>query len=69
MTPGAKKEKVEKISDDTFNVFVSVKARGGLANKRTLELLGDYLGVLPKTIRIVHGSRNHHKILDVLTDE
>jgi len=60
-----KKEKVEKIDNDTFVISVKEKAEKNQANKRVLELVGRELAVPQSTIQIVTGHHSPSKILFV----
>lgn len=61
----SKNEKVIKKSKDTFEIFVREKAERGLANKRGIELLRDYLKVYNSDIRIVKGHQSQSKIINI----
>lgn len=63
VTPGAKKEVFERVSDDFFIIKVKEKAENNRANKRVLELVGS---VYPnKPIRIISGHHSPSKIISV----
>lgn len=59
----SKFEKVEKLKDDTFKVFVKAPAERGLANSRVVELMSDLLKT--KNIRIISGHTSPSKIISV----
>lgn len=61
----SKNEKVVKKSKDTFEIYVREKAERGLANKKVIELLRDYLKVYNSDIRIVKGHRLQSKIINI----
>lgn len=63
--PGAKKDKIEKVSADHYVVAVKEKPERNAANKRMLELLADSLGVQSGSLRIVIGHHSHNKIISV----
>ena len=62
---GAKKEKIDKVSEDHFNISVKEPAERNLANKKVLSLLKDYLKVYNKDIRIVSGHHSPSKIISI----
>ena len=62
---GAKKEKIIKKSEDSFDIFVKEKAERNLANRRILELLRDYFKVYNGSIRIVNGHHSPNKIISL----
>ena len=61
----SKKEGVSKISEDTFLVSVKEKPEEGLANKRVVEVLREYLKVYNKKVRIVSGHHSPSKIISI----
>jgi uncharacterized protein YggU (UPF0235/DUF167 family) len=61
--PDAKQEKVEKLSDDSWRVWVKVPAENNAANTRVLELVRSEF---PSTsIRIVSGHHSPSKIISI----
>jgi len=65
VTSGAKKEKIEKVSEDTFSIFVKEKAERNMANARVREIMAEELSVPVKAVRIVSGHTSPSKILSV----
>lgn len=65
--PGNKKEVVQKISKNTFEIRVKEPAERNLANIRIRELIANEYGVLSKQVRLVSGHRSNTKIVDVIT--
>jgi uncharacterized protein (TIGR00251 family) len=61
---GAKLEKIEKISDDSFAVSVRAKAEAGAANRRVLQILSDKFN--GARVKIVSGHQKPSKILEVV---
>ncbi len=59
----AKKEKLEKASEDHFNVWVREKAERNMANKRVLEIVREYFGT--GKARIISGHHSPSKIIAV----
>ena len=63
--PNSKQQKIEKITDTSFEVCVKSKPERGKANKEVLVLLSKILGV-PKThIQLVRGSSGRMKQFDI----
>ncbi len=61
----AKKEIVEKISENSYRIKVTAPPEKGKANKRVIELLSEELGVRKQDIRIVSGETSNRKILEI----
>ena len=64
-TPGAKKEKIERISDTEFEIAVREPAERNLANRRIVTIVAREFRVLPAKVRIISGHRSHSKILSI----
>ncbi len=62
---GAKKEKVERVSDDHFDISVREPAERNLANGRVREIIADACGVSVSAVRIVSGHHSPSKIMSV----
>jgi len=61
--PDAKAEKVEKMSEDSWRVWVRVPAENNAANTRLLELIRD---AFPHTsVRIISGHHSPSKIVSI----
>ena len=61
----AKKEIVEKISENTYRIKVTAPLEKGKANKRVMELLSEELGIKKQDIRIISGATNSRKIIEI----
>ncbi|MDP2911476.1 MAG: DUF167 domain-containing protein [Candidatus Omnitrophota bacterium] len=61
----AKKEIVEKISENTYRIKVTAPPEKGKANKRVVELLSEELGIKKQDIRIISGATNSRKIIEI----
>jgi len=61
----AKKDSVTKKSEDSLLVSVKEKPEDGLANKKVIELLREYLKVYNGRIRIVSGHHSPSKIINI----
>lgn len=62
----ARKNEVRKLSEDTFEVSVKVEPKEGMANDMVIMLLGEYLKVNPKRLKIIKGSKSPSKIIKLL---
>jgi len=63
--PGAKKERVVKISDTTLEVAVREPAKQNLANKRVHVLIAREYGVEEGKVRLISGHRSPAKVFSV----
>jgi uncharacterized protein (TIGR00251 family) len=66
--PLSKKESIEKISDDTFTVYVKEPPKRNLANKRIIEIMAREFGIPIGKVRIINGHRSRSKILNIDID-
>ena len=63
MKPNSRKEIVEKVSDDHYNVAVKEKAENNRANNRLMEIMRERF---PNTIiRMISGHHSPSKILSI----
>lgn len=67
--PSSKKEKVLKIDEDAFEVYVKEKAEHNLANQKVKELLCKFLKVSAGDVKMIKGSKNRSKIFKINQDE
>lgn len=63
VVPDSKIEKVERIKDDEFRIWVKAPAENGKANERVLKLMREFLG--SRRMRIVSGHTSPSKIISV----
>jgi uncharacterized protein (TIGR00251 family) len=61
----AKKESIEKLSENSYKIKVSVPPEKGKANKRVIELLSEKLCVKKQDIKIISGETSSKKILEI----
>lgn len=71
--PGAKIEKVEKISEQLlsekeadFKVWVKEPAKEGKANKAVIKALAKYFGVSKSAVNIISGAAAKQKIVEII---
>ncbi|MEK9185128.1 MAG: DUF167 family protein [Patescibacteria group bacterium] len=57
----AKKEKIEKISEDHFEIWVKEKAERNMANRRVIEIMKEYFNT--GKIKIISGHHSPSKII------
>ncbi len=65
-TPGAKKEKITRVSEERFDIAVKEPAERNLANERIKELLMLEFGLKKGDIRLISGHRSPHKIFSIM---
>lgn len=61
----SKENKIEKLKDDEFRVFVKVKPEQGMANQKVLELVAEYLHVPRNKISLIKGHTAPSKIIEI----
>ncbi len=64
--PFSKKEKLIKLSEGSYEIFVKEPAQNNLANKRILFLLSLELGLGARKLRIVAGHKSSKKRIQIL---
>jgi len=69
VTPGAKADRVMKVSRDHYDMWVREKAERNLANKKATELLAKTLEVEPKMVRLISGHTSPSKLFSVFDME
>ncbi|MFC1621302.1 DUF167 domain-containing protein [Candidatus Omnitrophota bacterium] len=61
----AKKEELQRLSEDNYKIKVSSPPEKGKANKRIIELLSREFGVKKRDIKIVSGETANKKVIEV----
>lgn len=64
--PGAKKDRLERLAEGRFELWVRAPAERGLANAAALSLLAAEIGCPAKALRVVKGSTSPSKIVERL---
>ncbi len=64
--PNAKKEKVEKISEVEYRVFVNAPPQEGKANKAVIQALASFFDVPKSAIQILTGHHSKIKSVEVI---
>ena len=62
--PGSKVEKVERVSENEYNISVKERAEDGEANKRIINLLSKELNVPFRNI-VIKNPRSRKKIVEI----
>lgn len=63
--PGAAKQKIEKINNETFRVSVVEPPMQGKANKAIVEVLAEYFDVAPSSVKMVSGFSSRNKVFEI----
>jgi len=62
---GSKKEKVEKLDDNHFLVFVKERPQKGLANEAVVKVLAGYFKVGASRVSMISGFKSRQKIIEI----
>lgn len=62
----AKKNQIEKLSEDSYKIKVTALPEKGRANKAIIELLSKEFGIRKGDIRIVSGLTSNRKIIEIV---
>ncbi len=63
--PGTSLEKVIETNADELTVYLRAKPHDGEANDALIKTLSKHFKVSKTSIRIVHGIKSHHKIIEL----
>ncbi|MBO7657447.1 DUF167 domain-containing protein [Candidatus Saccharibacteria bacterium] len=63
--PGAKVQKIVENGDGLI-VYLHARAHDGEANVALTRALADYYGVSKSCVEIVKGTKNHHKVVEII---
>lgn len=66
VTPDAKKEHVERVAPDSFEIAVRELALRNMANQKVRELVAAAYGADASVVRIVSGHRSRTKIMGLI---
>lgn len=64
--PNAGRNEIKRISEDYFEVKVSVTPEKGKANVRVIELLSKYFRVPKSSILITSGLKSKEKMIEII---
>ena len=62
---GAKQAKIEKLSDNSFSVWVREKPQEGKANYAVRAVLADYFNIPKSRITLVNGETSKTKLFEI----
>ncbi len=65
VVPNSKQQKVEKISENKYKVYVKSPPTKGKANKELIEILAKYFGLAKSKIKIVKGVASREKVIEI----
>ena len=63
--PDSKKAKIEKISENRFEIWVKEKAENNFANDSMIELISEYLNKPKNKITIISGHKRPNKTIKI----
>lgn len=63
--PGASQNKINKLDDANFAVYVTAQPHDNEANAATIKLLADYFHVAPSLITIQKGQKSRQKTITI----
>jgi uncharacterized protein len=65
--PNAKQEKIEKVTESHFLVWIKEKPQEGKANKAAIKVLSQYFGVPQSRVILLKGQSSREKIFEIKT--
>ncbi len=65
VVPGAKIERVEKLSENNYKVWLRSKPIEGEANKALIKVLSNHFDVSKSSIKIFYGEKGRDKIIEI----
>ena len=63
--PGNREDKVEKIDEANYTVYVKALAIDGKANTAIIKLLADYFDISPSLVQIISGYMSRTKVVEI----
>jgi len=66
VTAKAKQNKIVKISDAEYKVYVTAAPERGKANEKVTELLSEYFDVSKSSIKILRGENTNKKLVEII---
>jgi uncharacterized protein (TIGR00251 family) len=67
LKPNSKEQKIQKISDSEYKIFVKSKPIENKANYELIKILANYLNIKSSNISIISGAKSKIKILKIIT--
>jgi len=65
VAPSAKRQKIEKLPDGSFKVYLTVPPIKGRANEALIKLLAKEFSVSKSEVEIVRGKKGKNKIIKI----
>ncbi|HKL16927.1 MAG TPA: DUF167 domain-containing protein [Patescibacteria group bacterium] len=65
LKPNSSQEKIEKINENSFKVWVKQPPKQGKANKALIKVLSDYFNTAKSNIEILKGHKSRKKIISI----
>jgi hypothetical protein len=62
---GRKERKIEKLSDNSFSVWVKEKPREGKANYAVREVLADHFNIPKSRVTLISGETSKSKLFEI----
>ncbi len=62
---GRKERKIEKLSDDSFSVWVKEKPQDGKANYAVRESIAEYFNIPKSRVTLYSGERSKTKLFEI----
>ena len=63
--PSSRKEKIERLADDKFKIYIKEPAQNNLANKRIAVILSDIYNTDVRNIKQLTGHRSQKKKFEI----
>lgn len=63
--PRSREERVEKVDDTHFTVWVKEAPQQGKANEAVIRALAEYLGIAPSRMNVVRGDTAKQKTIEI----
>jgi uncharacterized protein (TIGR00251 family) len=63
--PNAKQEKIEKVDESHFLIWVKERPQEGKANKAVIKVLSEYFGVPQSQVVLLKGQASREKIFEI----
>ena len=64
----ANRERVARIGEDSYEVWIKEVAQKGRANERLREIVADIANVSPKTVKMLKGGKSRFKTFVINSD-
>lgn len=65
ITANAKQDKIEKISENQYKIWVKAPAVENKANKHLINLLAKYFNTSKSNVNILKGEKSKNKIVEI----